>query len=150
MMIPQPVAKYMALGGIAMLLLFNNWAGFGKIYIKPLQGLWAMYNFTTGFLSNALSYLRLFALGLAGGLLGGAINKIAFMFITKADGTVHYASVGIVATVLLLIGGHTLNMGLACLSGFVHPLRLTFVEFYGAMGFKGGSKPYVPFANAGK
>jgi V/A-type H+-transporting ATPase subunit I len=148
MMIPQPVAKYMTLGGIGMLLLFNNWAGFGKIYIKPLSGLWAMYNFITGFLSNALSYLRLFALGLAGGLLGGSINNIAFMFITRADGTVHYASVGIIATVILLVGGHALNMSLACLSGFVHPLRLTFVEFYGAMGFKGGSKPYIPFAKA--
>jgi V/A-type H+-transporting ATPase subunit I len=149
-LIPEDAARYMALGGIAMLLLFNNWAGFGKIYIKPLQGLWAIYNFLTGFISNALSYLRLFALGLAGGLLGGAINQIAFMFIPVVDGKPHFASVGVVATVLLLVGGHTLNMGLACLSGFVHPLRLTFVEFYGAMGFKGGSKPYVPFANAGK
>jgi len=138
----------MAIGGIVMLLLFNNVDK--SIFMRPLTGLWALYNFSTGFFSNALSYLRLFALGLAGGLLGHEINNIAHLFVTDANGDINYASVGAVATVLILVGGHALNIALAGLGAFVHPLRLTFVEFYGAVGFKGGATPYVPFAKTRK
>jgi V/A-type H+-transporting ATPase subunit I len=144
LMVPQDVAKWIAIGGIVALLMFDSLDK--KFYMRPLGGLWTMYNFVTGFLSNFLSYLRLFALGLAGGLLGAAVNEIAFMFVKNAEtGEVNYASIGMVLTVLLLIGGHALNMALAALGAFVHPLRLTFVEFYGQAGFEGGGKPFVPF-----
>ena len=69
------------------------------------------------------------------------------MFITKSDGQVEYGSPMIVATILVLILGHTLNLALSMIGSFVHPLRLTFVEFYGSLGFKGGGKPYNPFKN---
>jgi V/A-type H+-transporting ATPase subunit I len=134
------VGEILVFGGLAMLLLFNNVDK--KIFMRPLTGLWALYNFLTGFLSNILSYLRLFALGLAGGLLGSAVNDIAFMFVPDGN----FASIGVVAMALVMIGGHALNFGLSALGSFIHPLRLTFVEFYGAVGFQGGSKPYMPFA----
>ncbi|MDR0305612.1 MAG: hypothetical protein LBI42_02120 [Chitinispirillales bacterium] len=139
------VAKGMAIGGLIMLLLFNNVDKI--IFMRPLTGLWALYNFATGFISNVLSYLRLFALGLAGGLLAAAVNQIAFMFITAPDGTVNFKSIWVVGTIGVLIGGHIVNLGFSALGAFIHPLRLTFVEFYGVVGFKGGSKPYSPFAN---
>ena len=47
---------------------------------------------------------------------------------------------------LILLIGHTMNFGIATLSAFVHPMRLTFVEFYKNAGFTGGGKPYTPFA----
>jgi len=144
--VPSAVAKGLTYGGLAMLLLFNNVDK--VIFMRPLTGLWALYNFASGFISNVLSYLRLFALGLAGGLLGGAVNQIAFLFITNQEtGEVTYGSVWIVGTILVLIGGHIVNLGFSALAAFIHPLRLTFVEFYSAVGFKGGSRPYVPFAN---
>ena len=142
--VPLRVAKGLTYMGLILYFVFNNLDK--KVYLRPLTGLWEFYNFTTGMLGNILSYLRLFALGLAGGLLGAAFNQIAFMFITAPDGTINYASAGVIGTILVLIFGHALNLALSALGAFVHPLRLTFVEFYGAVGFKGGSKPYMPFA----
>lgn len=141
--VPQAVGSGLLWAGLGLFFLFNN--PDSKIWMRPLQGLWEMYNLITGLLSNILSYLRLFALGLAGGLLGGAFNQIAFMFVTR-EGAVNYASPLIVLTVLVLVIGHGINLALSAISSFAHPLRLTFVEFYGNIQFKGGSKPYVPFA----
>jgi len=142
--IPLAVAYALMIVGLLLFFTFNNLDK--KAFLRPLLGLYELYNFASGLLGNILSYLRLFALGLAGGLLGGAFNQIAFMFITTADGKINYASAGIIGTILVLIIGHGLNLGLSLIGPFVHPLRLTFVEFYGAIGFKGGSKAYKPFA----
>jgi V/A-type H+-transporting ATPase subunit I len=101
-------------------------------------------------MADGLSYLRLFALGLAGGLLGAAFNQIAFMFIITKEGTLNYASPLIICTILILIIGHTLNFILAALGSFVHPLRLTFVEFYNNVVFKGGGQAFRPFSKAVK
>lgn len=142
--VPVIVAKVLVYLGLALFLLFNNVDK--KIFVRPLIGLYEFYNFASGLLGNILSYLRLFALGLAGGLLGAAFNQIAFLMITRPDGTINYASAGMIGTVIVLILGHSLNLFLSLIGSFVHPLRLTLVEFYGAIGFKGGSKPYKPFS----
>ena len=97
---------------------------------------------TTGFLGDFLSYIRLFALGLAGGLLGNAFNKVAFMILPNGD--IHSPLFAI--TIVILIVGHSLNLGLGILGSFVHPLRLTFVEFYKSINFTGGGKEFKPFA----
>lgn len=124
--------------GVVLVLLFNNIHK--SIFIRPVAGLWEMYNIITGLLSDLLSYIRLFALGLAGGLLGSAFNDIALMLKDVFPG-------GIVLTILVMIIGHTLNFLLNAIGSFVHPLRLTFVEFYKAVGFNGGGKPFIPFSN---
>lgn len=124
--------------GVVLVLLFNNIDK--NIFIRPVAGLWEMYNIITGLLSDLLSYIRLFALGLAGGLLGSAFNDIALMLKDVFPG-------GIVLTILVMIIGHTLNFLLNAIGSFVHPLRLTFVEFYKAVGFNGGGKPFIPFSN---
>ncbi len=142
--VPMAAAQGLFILGIFFFMFFNNLEK--KIFFRPLTGLWDLYNLITGFLGNILSYLRLFALGLAGGLLGAAFNQIAFMFITTESGEINYASVGIIGTILVLVLGHSLNLALSSIGAFVHPLRLTFVEFYSNVGFKGGSKPFVPFS----
>ncbi|MFP4164933.1 MAG: V-type ATP synthase subunit I [Chitinispirillaceae bacterium] len=144
MSVPQRAGEGLAILGLIGILLFNNIEK--KIFIRPLTGLWTLYNFATGTLQNLLSYLRLFALGLAGGLLGAAFNQVAFLPITTEAGEINYASWGIIATILILLAGHGLNLALSAMSAFVHPLRLTFVEFYGALDFRGGSKPFIPFS----
>ena len=53
--------------------------------------------------------------------------------------------VGTIVTLLILLFGHTLNIALSALGAFVHPMRLTFVEFYKNSGFVGGAKEYEPF-----
>ena len=141
--VPEIVGVAILSIGLVGFFLFNNIHK--KMVIRPLTGIWDFYNFVTGILQTLLSYLRLFALGLASGLLGGAFNQIAFMFVTTDNG-INLLSFGMIGTVLVLILGHSLNLALSAISAFVHPLRLTFVEFYSAIGFEGGSKPYVPFA----
>lgn len=101
-------------------------------------GLADLYNIT-GVAGDLLSYIRLFALGVSSAILGLVVNEIAF----SAGGV---AYVGPVLTVVILLVGHTANLMLASLSAFVHPMRLTFVEFYKNVGFEGGGKPYRPFA----
>lgn len=142
--IPLNIAFVICGIGLGMLLLFSS-PGKG-IGIRLGLGVWAFYQFITGLMADVLSYLRLFALGLASGLLGMAFNQIAFMVITK-DGVIQFGSPLIIFTILILVFGHTLNLALNALGSFVHPLRLTFVEFYKNLEFKGGSKPYKPFSN---
>jgi len=134
-------------GGIALgfflFFLFNNIGQ--KIFVRPLFGIWEFYQFATGLLGDLLSYIRLFALGLASGLLGSAFNQIAFMILPRTGDSINYFSPWIVVTALILIAGHGLNLALSLLGSFVHPLRLTFVEFYKNIQFKGGGRPYDPF-----
>ena len=99
-------------------------------------GLANLYSIT-GIAGDLLSYIRLFALGVSSAILGLVVNSIAL----SAKGVPY---VGIVLTVIILIVGHTANMMLASLSAFVHPMRLTFVEFYKNTGFLGGGKVYEP------
>ena len=99
------------------------------IHRNPLKnigpGLWETYNTATGLLGDVLSYLRLYALGLAGGMLGKAFNDIAAM--TLGDGGFGF---GWIAFALIFVIGHTLNLAMCCLGAFVHPLRLNFLEFF--------------------
>ena len=103
------------------------------------NGLWETYNTATGLLSDVLSYLRLYALGLAGGLLGGAFNDLAVM--VRGDG-----GFGWVWFVALLVIGHVLNIAMCALSAFVHPLRLNFLEFFKNSGYDGTGRKYTPLA----
>ena len=124
--------------GVLLILFFNNPEK--KIWVRPLLGLWEMYGIASGVPGDILSYIRLFALSLAGGLLGGAINLIAVMIRGENPNIFSW-----IFMLLVLIGGHFINFALAALGAFVHPLRLTFVEFYKAVGFIGGGKPYKPY-----
>lgn len=101
-------------------------------------GLADLYNIT-GFAGDLLSYIRLFALGVSSAILGLVVNSIAL----SAKGVPY---IGIVLFVIVLIVGHSANLLLATLSAFVHPMRLTFVEFYKNTGFIGGGEPYNPLA----
>jgi V/A-type H+-transporting ATPase subunit I len=102
-------------------------------------GFWNAYNFATGLLADLLSYIRLFALGLAGAVLGMVFNMLAF------EMSPDIPVIGWIVTLLILAFGHSLNFALMMLGAFVHPLRLTFVEFYKNVGFEGGGREYKPF-----
>ncbi|MFV0290587.1 MAG: V-type ATP synthase subunit I [Mangrovibacterium sp.] len=102
-------------------------------------GLWDTYNMASGLLGDILSYVRLFALGLSSAILGNVFNSLAFEL--SPDIPV----LGIIITILILLFGHGLNFALALLGSAVHPLRLTFVEFYKNAGFEGGGTRYSPF-----
>lgn len=109
-----------------------------KGWLKSLgMGLADLYNIT-GVLGDLLSYIRLFALGVASAILGLVVNSIA---LSMKD--IPYA--GYILFIVVLLIGHTINFLLSTLSAFVHPMRLTFVEFYKNSGFIGGGKPFRAF-----
>ncbi|MBQ9471369.1 MAG: V-type ATP synthase subunit I [Bacteroidales bacterium] len=129
---------HMALMGIsAVAILFLNSPGRNPLMNLGL-GLWGSYNMVTGLLGDVLSYIRLFALGLSGGMLGGVFNSLAFGM--SPDIPV----VKQLVVVLILVVGHGINIFMSALGSLVHPVRLTFVEFYKNAGFIGGGKEYQP------
>ena len=102
-------------------------------------GLWDTYNMATGILGDVLSYIRLFALGLAGGMLGQAFNNLAEM--VRGDNVITW-----IPFALILLFGHVLNILMSSLGAFVHPLRLTFVEYFKNAGYEGKGAKYNPLS----
>ncbi len=103
------------------------------------SGLWDTYNTATGLLGDVLSYLRLYALGLAGAKLGEAFNAIGVQAL--GDG-----GVGWIWFILIVVIGHTLNVAMCVLGAFVHPLRLNFLEFFKNSGYEGTGRRYKPLS----
>ena len=102
-------------------------------------GLWDTYQTVTGLLGDLLSYLRLYALGLAGALLGFAFNSIAQTAL--GDGG---SILGWIGFILIVVIGHTLNIAMCALGAFVHPLRLNFLEFFKNSGYETSPRNYTP------
>ncbi len=128
----------LGVGGIGFLAaIFYNSPGKNP-FVNFGVGLWETYGIVTGFLGDILSYIRLFALALSGAILGNVFNQLAVQF--SPDLPVAHELV----MIIILIIGHAINIFLASLGAFVHPLRLTFVEFYKNAGFTGGGVAYSP------
>ncbi len=123
-----------------VLIVFFNSPGKNPFYNLGMS-LWDTYNMATGLLGDILSYVRLFALGLSGGILAGVFSSLA----TGMSPDV--AILGPLVTVIIFVLGHGICLFMNALGAFVHPLRLTFVEFYGNSEFTGGGKKYEPFSN---
>ena len=145
--LPENVTKItlIAIGVISALGIYIfNTPGRNPL-INIGAGLWDTYNMVTGLIGDTLSYVRLFALGLAGGMLGSAFNNLGMMILGDGGGSiVGLVLKGLGAVVILLIG-HVLNLLLSALGAFVHPLRLTFVEYFKNAGYEGKGGLYTPF-----
>ncbi len=155
------IAFYAAMGvGLFMMLFLNDLSrkpieyillyGFLKNFAS---GLWDTYNNITGLLSDVLSYIRLFAIGLSGGVLAQVFNSLA-MGLTGLDAGIEQFTVGTVfqilgATAILLVG-HAINLFMSTISSFVHPMRLTFVEFYKNAGFEMTTRSFEPLTKVQK
>ncbi|HID56929.1 TPA: V-type ATP synthase subunit I [Candidatus Poribacteria bacterium] len=96
----------------------------------------------SGVFGDVLSYSRLFALGLATGIIAQVVNTIAKM-ISGVPG------LGPVLMVGVLIGGHLFNIVINALGGFIHTARLQFVEYFTKF-FEGGGESFRPFARESK
>lgn len=120
--------------GVVFLSLLSN---VGKKF-SVLDSILSIYFAITGLLGDVLSYIRLFALGASSAILGLVVNQIAMTL----GGSI--AGVGVVIMVVFLVVGHVGNFALSILGSLVHPLRLTFVEYYNNSGFKGGGVVYKP------
>lgn len=145
--IPAEMSKWalIAVGGLGAVGIYILNDVRRNVFVNIGAGLWDTYNMASGLLGDILSYIRLFALGLAGGMLGQTFNTLAFMVVDGQEGA--GAVLGWVGFGLIIIFGHTLNIAMSCLSAFVHPLRLTFVEYFKNAGYEGKGVEYKPFKN---
>lgn len=132
--------NYIGMAGLAIIVLFGSLHK--NIVVRLFKGVASLYD-VTGVFGDMLSYIRLFGLGTAGGILGLVVNSVAMQM-----SDIPY--VGWFFTLLMLLIGHTAVLFLSALGAFVHPMRLTFVEFYKNAGFEGGGRPYAPLAKTKK
>ena len=140
------VAFYVALGIGALLMLPLNDVKRNPV-MNIASGLWDTYNNITGLLSDVLSYIRLFAIGLSGGVLAQVFNSLA-LGLTGLDAGIEQFGVGtifqIIGAAAILLIGHGINLFMSSISSFVHPMRLTFVEFYKNAGFEMTTRSFEP------
>ncbi|HOP75027.1 MAG TPA: V-type ATPase 116kDa subunit family protein [Bacillota bacterium] len=107
-----------------------------------LGGFYNIYG-TIGFFSDILSYSRLMALGLSGGVMGGIMNQLAWMLVEGIP------VLGWILGAAVFLFGHSLNLALSLLGAYVHSSRLQYLEFFGKF-FEGGGKPFTPLENKQK
>jgi len=140
--LPTETVKWIliAIGAVSALGIFVfNTPGRNPL-INIGAGLWDTYGMTTGLLGDVLSYIRLYALGLAGGMLGAAFNQLGAQVLGENPNVGTWIGFALIVTF-----GHVLNLLMACLGAFVHPLRLSFVEYFKNAGYEGSGKLYSPF-----
>jgi V/A-type H+-transporting ATPase subunit I len=117
----KPVGIATMVLGLVGVVLFNSPEG--PLWKRLLKGLGGLTGLSNAF-GDALSYLRLFALGLASASLASTFNAMAGQVKEALPG------IGILFALLIVLLGHTLNFVLALSSGFIHGLRLNFIEFF--------------------
>lgn len=131
-----PLAKGLAIGGMVVIVLMSgrankNWG------LRIALGAYDIYG-VTGWLSDALSYSRLLALGLATGVIASVINTMAAM-VGEGKGII-----GLIIFFIIFIIGSVLNFAINLLGAYVHTNRLQYVEFFGKF-YDGGGEPFEPF-----
>ncbi len=110
----------MTVGGLGVLIFTSVQGSWGQRLLSGVQGL----SRAIGAFGDTLSYLRLFALGLASASLAVNFNLLA------QNAKAAYPALGLLLASLIAISGHAINLLLAIASGFIHGLRLNFIEFF--------------------
>lgn len=133
LLVMPSVGMWVAIAGAAMLVLTQG-RGSKSIVGKFFKGLYSLYDLIN-YLSDLLSYSRIFALGLSGAIIGQVMNILG----TLAGNSF----VGIIAFILIFAVGQALNLALSLISAFVHTARLQYIEFFGKFYVDGGN-PFKP------
>jgi V/A-type H+-transporting ATPase subunit I len=136
----NPVAMYIAIAGLGLVVLFTSKSR------NPILRILIGLNGSLGvvqLLADCLSYMRLFALGLATMYMCQTFNMLADM----AYKGLPY--IGFIPAVLILISGHAINLLLGIMGGVVHGLRLNFLEWY-RWCFEGDGLVFKPFRKIAK
>lgn len=136
-------ARWGVVVGLFAVFLFSSdrfGTRIGDLGKRAIDGATALTGVTRAF-GDALSYLRLFALGLASASLAVTFNSLAGDLYRGAP-----SGVGLLAAILVLAIGHSLNFVLAIVGGVVHGLRLNVIELYN-WGVFGEGRPFSPLSH---
>lgn len=106
-----------------------------NIFMKLIKGVMSLYDITS-YLSDVLSYARILALGLAGGVIANVMNIMGTMPGLNI--------IGVVVFVAIFAIGHAFNLAISGLGAYVHTSRLQYVEFFGKF-YEAGGRPFKPF-----
>ena len=131
------IGKIVLIAGTVLLLVGSARGAKGFGIIGAAFG--CIYNTVTGWFGDILSYSRIMALMLAGGVVAQVFNTIAAMPATSSG----VNAVTIIVFILIFLIGHGLNFALNLLGCFVHDLRLQCLEFFGKF-YEDGGKPFQP------
>src|SRR5574344_10701 len=137
--IPIP---YIALGTLAVGFLLNfmfaNYAGnLGKSILESVKNIISVVLGIVNQFSDIVSYIRLWAVALAGSAISSTVNTMAGPMMGRA--------IMMVFAIILLVFGHGLNMILNVLSVIVHGVRLNTLEFSSHLGMSWSGTKYSPF-----
>jgi V/A-type H+-transporting ATPase subunit I len=143
--------NYSALAASIVLILTQGRSEKG-IGSKLFYGAYNLYSALSGYLSDILSYSRLWALGMVTGVMANTINLIAVQFSNILPSSVPFINkIGVLKITfsvlilcLIFVGGHLVSFMMNLLGAFVHPVRLQFVEFFSKF-FKTSGRPFRPF-----
>ena len=123
----------------ALMILF-----FTKPSLNPIKsvlaGIGAIASNASSMFSDILSYIRLWAVGLAGGKVAAAFNDIGLLAVNSLP-----AILGYVIFIIVFFCGHLLNIILSCISVLSHGVRLNLLEFTNHLGLEWAGKEYDPF-----
>ena len=133
------IGMYMALLGAATLLLFKGREAKNPVG-RTAQGLFELYQIS-GYLSDILSYSRLFALGVATGVIATVFNDLCSMLMTSPN--IILKILGTIIACALLVGLHAFGLAINTLGAFVHTARLQYVEFFGKF-YEAGGRAFQP------
>ena len=129
---------FMIGGGFALSFVFSNYEGsIGKSILESLKNIISVLLGVINFFSDIVSYIRLWAVALAGSAIAQTVNQMAGPML---------GNFLIFFGILLLVFGHGLNMVLNALSVIVHGVRLNTLEFTSHVGMAWAGYKYKPFA----
>jgi V/A-type H+-transporting ATPase subunit I len=131
----NPPATYGMIVGLIIVFIFSS--NRRNLLLRLLEGLNGLLGIVQIF-SDVLSYLRLFALGIATVYMAQTFNMLAESIVQGVP------YVGYVLALLILIAGHFVNLLLGVMGGVIHGLRLNFLEWY-RWCFTGDGLVYKPF-----
>jgi V/A-type H+-transporting ATPase subunit I len=126
--------------GFLLVVLFGEQGpgvSLGRGMTKGLAGIFTTFLNTISAFSNIMSYIRLFAVGMASVAIAQSFNAMASSM---------NSGIAVIAGILVVVIGHSLNLIMGLLSVVVHGVRLNLLEFSGQLGMEWTGVAYKPFA----
>lgn len=128
-----PIGLGMVIAGFATILLMGG-RGKANIFKRLISGAGKLYD-VTGYISDILSYVRLFGMGLATGVIGMVVNMLCMMMMGSVP--------GFILACVILVFAHAFNLAINALGAYVNACRLQYIEFFGKFYEQGGD-PFKP------